>query len=101
MSGALAELDAVMDAAGAAPSSAEPNDLNCSSLSTGALPWGSASVVSGASFGSGRQLWRVTFRTAVNRGSALSNPHNVKIMSSAPFSFWPTGVGEWCECRTD
>ena len=40
MSGALAELDAVMDAAGVAPSSAEPNDLNCTSLSTGALPWG-------------------------------------------------------------
>ena len=99
MSGALAELDAVMDAAGVAPSSAETNDLNCTSLSTGALPWGSASVVSGATFGSGRQLWRVTFRTAVNRGSALSNPHNVKIMGSAPFSFWPTGVGEWCECR--
>eukprot|EP01052_Picozoa_sp_SAG31_P012145 SAG31_NODE_703_length_12720_cov_10.185088_5_plen_108_part_00 len=98
MSSSLAELDAVMEAAGMAPPLAKLNDLNCTSLSQEALPWGSATVVSGARFGSRRELWRVTFRTAINHGSVLLHPHNVKIMSSAPFSFWPTGVGEWCKC---
>lgn len=64
--------------------------LNCRSLSAHApLSWDDSIVLSGASFGTDKQLWRATFR------SATAAPHNVKILSTDPFKYWPTGVGEW------
>ena len=76
-----------------------PNrSLTCASRSAdAALPWSAPAVASGASYAAaaGRQLWRVTFRDVPNLGDVSAYPTSVKVQSTDPFAYWPTGIGEW------
>jgi len=103
MAGAVAELDAVL-AQVASASAAQHNfsaAASCDSQSTeSAVAWDDPHVVSGATFKDPAtnvtvQLWRVTFRSQPNPGSATEHPNDVKILSADPFTYWPSGVGEW------
>jgi hypothetical protein len=97
MSAALAEVDAVLGVVTGTlrrPASMAP----CVSHSVDTpLEWDASHVASGAHFDSGgrRQLWRVSFRSPLNLGSAAQHPNNVKVLSTDPFTYWPTGTGEW------
>lgn len=103
MADAVAELDTVL--AQVAGVSAQNHSFSavasCDSQSVeSAVAFDDAHVVSGATFKDHAtnitvQLWRVTFRSQPNRGSATDHPNNVKILSVEPFTYWPSGVGEW------
>ena len=99
MAAAVAELDTVLALVGGGASA---HNTSCVSHSVESeIAWDDPHVASGASFkvanAKDGEIWRLTFRSQPNPGSASDHPNAVKVLSTDPFRYWPSGMGEWYE----